>query len=152
MGHMEHTTAGTAANTYRARLRGGPDDGALIGVTALPGGAPPDFFHAGPDDSGVYVLAGAPHDDGSLPYWFLSTMPEHDEPEAEGSTWTLISLAVVGGHPKVWHQHGQGTAPVRLRADRMDSTDTPTFVGRAYGCPECGEVTVISLPSGRLDA
>ncbi len=38
----------------------------IVRVTSLPGGGPPDFFHAGPDDQGVYVLAGMPHSDEML--------------------------------------------------------------------------------------
>jgi hypothetical protein len=144
---METGTTQTTPQTYRARLRGGPDDGAQVRVSPLPGGAPPDFFHAGPDDPGVYVLAGAPHEDGSLPYWFISSLPSAAEPvEPPASTWTLVSLSGDGGSPKVWHQHGEGTAPVRLHVERAMSDSLPAFVGRAYTCPECDETTVISLP------
>lgn len=140
-------TTPARAQTYHAKLRGGPDDGALVRVTPLPNGAPPDFFHAGPDDSGVYVLAGAPHEDGSLPYWFISSLPMAEEPDSMGgSTWTLISIAEGDAAPQVWHQHSEGTQPVRLRAETAPSSKVPSFVGRVYTCPDCEETTVISLP------
>lgn len=144
---MDQSTTTTTSQPYIARLRGGPDDGALVRVVPLPGGSPPDFFHAGPDDPGVYVLAGAPREDGSLPYWFIPSLPQAEEPVVpRESTWTLVSMA--GGHepPKVWHQHGEGTSPVRLHAELARSGQVPSFVGRAYVCPECDETTVISLP------
>lgn len=136
----------TTMRAYRARLRGGPDDGALVPVTPLPGGAPPDFFHAGPDDPGVYVLAGAPRDDGTLPYWFISSLPmAAGSTEVRPSTCTLVSMAGGQGSPKVWHQHGEGRAPVRLHAAAADAP-LPSCIGRTYICPECEETTVISLP------
>ena len=132
---------------YQARLRGGPDDGALVRVCSLPGGAPPDFFHAGPDDPGVYVLAGAPHEDESLPYLFISSLARAQEPEPDRpSTWTLVSMAKDDGVPRVWHQHGERERPVSLRAEAASSARLPAFVGRVYSCPECDETTVISLP------
>jgi hypothetical protein len=146
-GPMEQGIDSRTLQTYHARLRGGPDDGALVLVSPLPSGAPPDFFHAGPDDPGVYVLAGAPLADGSLPYWFISSLPRTDEPvEVTRSTWTLISIAADDGSPKVWHQHGEGSVPVRLRVERIGSERTPSFMGREYTCPECEETTIISLP------
>ena len=144
---MARVTTPTAQPDYLARLRGGPDDGALVRITPLPGGAPPDFFHAGPDDPGMYVLAGLPHADGTMPYWFMSSLPPASDPRApERSTWTLISLAGAGGSFKVWHQHGEGTAPVRLRPEDIASARVPAFMGRAYVCPECEDTTVVSLP------
>lgn len=116
-------------------------------MTALPGGDPPDFFHAGPDDQGVYVLAGAENADRSLPYWWI---PDHYRtPTAtgpEGATWTLISVAPDGRSAKVWHQHGASSTPVRLAAEPLASARVPSFVGRGYVCSECDEMTVISLP------
>lgn len=147
MGGMEKSTTSTTPQTYRATLRGGPDDGASMLVNPMPGGVPPDFFHAGPDDPGVYVLAGAPLEDGALPYWFISSLPRAEEPVVPAhATWTLVSIADDGKTPKVWHQHGEGTGPVRLRAESLGSPRVPSFVGRAYTCPECAETTVISLP------
>ncbi len=144
---MERDTVAQSAPTYRARLRGGPDDGAVLRIAPLPGGAPPDFFHAGPDDPGMYVLAGSPNSDGSLPYWFISSQPSFEErPPPEQSTWTLVSVADPEGRPKVWHQHGEDSKPVRLRAEPIGTSRVPSFVGRAYVCPECEEITVISLP------
>jgi hypothetical protein len=64
----------------------------------------------------------------------------------EQSTWTLISVGGGGGTPKVWHQHGEGTAPVPLRVESVGSMAAPAFVGRAYVCPDCDEVSVVSLP------
>lgn len=144
---MERDTTTTLPKAYRARLRGGPDDGAIVDVSALPGGGPPDFFHAGPDDPGMYVLAGAPRQDGSLPYWFMSSLPAVGElvgPRC--STWTLVSVSEDGRHTQVWHQHGTDASPVRLLAERNGSLTAPSFSGRAYYCPECGDSTVISLP------
>lgn len=147
MGPMGAGTRPGTTRTYQARLRGGPDDGALVYVSPLPGGAPPDFFHAGPDDPGVYVLAGAPRADGSLPYLFISSLPCAPGPELDrSSTWTLVSVTGDGQAPQVWHQHGQGASPVRLRAETASSAPLPAFVGRVYSCPECDETTVISLP------
>lgn len=144
---MEIHTPPAAARTYRAKLRGGPDDGALVRVTPLPDGAPPDFFHAGLDDSGVYVLAGAPHEDGSLPYWFISSLPREEEPDSPAeSTWTLVSIAEGDESPQIWHQHSDGAQPVRLRAETAPSSKVPSFVGRVYTCPECEATTVVSLP------
>lgn len=144
---METGIRPTAIPTYQARLRGGPDDGAMVRITPLPGGAPPDFFHAGPDDPGMYVLAGAPLEDGSLPYWFISSLPRSEEPDQpSGTTWTLVSITDDDEPPQVWHQHGEGSPPVRLHSETATSSRTPSFVGRAYTCPECEETTVISLP------
>jgi hypothetical protein len=132
---------------YVARLRGGPDDGALVRIPALSDGAPPDFFHAGPQDPGVYVLAGLPHADGSMPYWFMSSQPGVAGPvDPARSTWTLISLARDGLGVKAWHQHGEATRPVRLRAEPASSSRTPAAVGVAYVCPECDDLTVMSVP------
>jgi hypothetical protein len=134
--------------TYRARLRGGPDDGSDVAIAALPGGGPPDFFHAGPDDSGMYVLAGLPDPDGSMPYWW---MPEHGgtadvDAEAE-ATWTLISLGD-DGETKLWHQHGEDSPPVRLAVEPVKASRLPTHIGRAYTCPVCHDTAVLSRPPG----
>jgi len=147
MGLMGSQTSEQTRTAYEARLRGGPDDGAVVQVTALPGGAPPDFFHAGPDDQGVYVLAGLAHPDESLPYWWIpdhSRLPSGAGPE--GATWTLISMDRDGTAAKVWHQHGVGATPVRLAVEPMTSARVPAFVGRGYVCSECDELTVVSFP------
>lgn len=144
---MEIGTRPGIAQAYEARLRGGPDDGAVVRVSPLPDGAPPDFFHAGPDDPGVYVLAGAPHEDGSLPYWFISSLPYAEQPEPDRpATWTLVSVASGDEAPRVWHQHGEGALPIQLSAETASSARSPAFIGRVYTCPECEETTVISLP------
>ena len=133
---------------YRARLRGGPDDGSDVTVSALPSGGPPDFFHAGPDDQGMYVLAGLPHTDGTMPYWWIPSQSRKQSTESPGDgTWTLISLGDDGISTKVWHQHGEGTEPVRLHAESIESARVPAFVGRGYVCAECGDMTVVSRPS-----
>jgi hypothetical protein len=132
---------------YRARLRGGPDDGSDVSVAALPGGEPPDFFHAGPDDQGMYVLAGSPHADGTMPYWWIPSQARVPvATSSEDATWTLISLGDDGLSAKVWHQHGEGAEPVRLRVEPIKSAKVPTFVGRGYACDECGDMTVVSRP------
>jgi hypothetical protein len=144
---METHSIAPAVQTYQARLRGGPDDGALVRISALPGGAPPDFLDARPEDPGLYVLAGAPHADGSLPYWFMSSLQAAQEQAAtDGPTWTLVSIPEGREAPRVWHQHREGEPPVRLRAEPAASARVPSFVGRVYSCPECEETTVISLP------
>lgn len=141
-----HTTP-VMRRSYEARLRGGPDDGGVIRVSASPSGEPPDFFHAGPDDGGVYVLAGLPYRDGTLPYWWMAThrrVPSAGGPE--GATWTLVSIGGDGSAVTVWHQHGAGATPVRLSAQVAGSASLPDFVGRAFECAECDELTVVSLP------
>jgi hypothetical protein len=141
--------------TYQARLRGGPDDGDVVGAHPLAAGGPPDFLRAGPDDQGTYVLAGMPHADGTLPYWWI---PDHRQLPAsvgpEGATWTLISVGRDGTTTKVWHQHGSAATPVRLEPEPLASAQVPVFVGRGYVCPECDELTVVSFPpeADTLDA
>jgi hypothetical protein len=133
---------------YRARLRGGPDDGGDVTVAALPGGGPPDFFHAGPDDQGMYVLAGSPYANGTMPYWWIASPSRvPDATNTEDATWTLISLGDDGLSTKVWHQHGEGAEPIRLHVEPIESARVPTFVGRGYVCAECGDMTVVSRPS-----
>ncbi len=140
-------TGERARTAYQARLRGGPDDGAVVRVTALPGGEAPDFFHAGPDDQGVYVLAGSAHADETLPYWWIadhSRLPRSTGPES--ATWTLISMSHDGKSAKVWHQHGAGATPTRLLPEPMHSAKVPLFIGRGYICSECDDLTVVSFP------
>lgn len=145
---MGSQTTARARTAYQARLRGGPDDGGVVRVAALPGGGPPDFFHAGPDDQGVYVLAGSPYSDETLPYWWIadhSRLPTSGGPE--GATWTLISMGNDGTAAKVWHQHGASAAPVRLTPEPLQSAKVPVFVGRGYVCSDCDDLTVVSFPS-----
>jgi hypothetical protein len=54
---------------YRARLEGGPRHGRKVALRAGPLGGPPDFVHG--DEEGIYALAGAPRQDGTLPYWWM---------------------------------------------------------------------------------
>ena len=148
MGPMAIKTGEETRTTYQARLRGGPDDGAVVRANALAAGGPPDFLRAGPDDQGVYVLAGMPHADGTMPYWWI---PDHRRLPAsvgpEGATWTLISVGCDGATSKVWHQHGSGASPVRLVPEPLASAQVPAFVGRGYVCTECDEMTVLSFPT-----
>ena len=144
---MDTSTRADTRRDYLARLRGGPDDGALIRVAALPGGSPPDFFHAGPDDPGLYALAGLPHADGSIPYWWVPNRPRPPDPSRLGeSTWTLLSATGGGRTLRVWHQHGAGSKPVQLYAQEVTSTRVRTLAGRTFVCPECEDMTVIGLP------
>jgi hypothetical protein len=149
MGPMERASGSTAGAGYLARLRGGPDDGALVRVASLPGGAPPDFLRAGLDDSGMYVLAGMPHPDGAMPYWFMPSLPQPEDAVAfEQSTWTLVSMAGAGHALKIWHQHGEGTRPIRLRPEAVESGGRSGSASRAYVCPECEDTTVVSDEGG----
>ena len=150
MGPMAEQTTLPTRRGYRARLRGGPDDGSDVRVSALPGGGPPEFFQAGPDELGMYVLAGLTHPDGAVPYWWIpsrSRAPSAVGPE--DATWTLVSLGDDGLSIKVWHQHGEGAEPVRLHAEPIGSAQVPAFVGRGYVCAECDEMTVVSRPPGQ---
>lgn len=62
-------------------------------------------------------------------------------------TWTLISLADDDTSMKVWHQHGAGLEPTPMKAAPVSSARLPAFLGRCYVCPECDELTVVSLPA-----
>ena len=146
MGHMGKLLNLPTRQGYRARLSGGPDDGSDVSVAALPGGGPPDFFHAGPDDQGMYVLAGSRHADGTMPYWWMPSQARVPVANPEDATWTLISLGDDGLSAKVWHQHGEGAEPVRLHVEPIKSAKVPAFVGRGYVCDECGDMTVVSRP------
>ncbi len=143
---MDTNRAATPASVYRARLRGGPDDGTDIGVAPLADGAPPEFLHSGPDDSGMYLLAGLPDPDGSLPYWWVPSQASAFSPGDPGeATWTLISLADDGA-TKMWHQHGEDAEPVPLNVEPVGSGDLPSHIGRAYSCPACHDTAVLSRP------
>jgi hypothetical protein len=149
---MDRWSAPTVAITYRARLRGGPDDGCDMEVAALPGGEPPDFFAADDEDSGTYVLAGLPNLDGSMPYWWIpaSTGLSGQVDEA-AATWTLISLGD-DGTTRLWHQHGEDAEPVPLDVEPVDSAAVPVHIGRAYSCRVCQDMTVLSRPAGESGA
>jgi hypothetical protein len=142
----QRTTLPTRQN-YHARLRGGPDDGSDVQLSGRPGGGPPEFFHAGSDDQGMYVLAGSPHSDGTLPYqWNPSLGQAQVDTDPTDATWTLVSVSGDDRSTKVWHQHGEGAEPVRLEAEPLKSATVPSFVGRGYVCRECDDMTVVSRP------
>lgn len=143
---MATNPASTTEKSYHARLRGGPDDGIDMIVSAGTDGEPPEFLHAVADDSGMYLLAGLPNADGSMPYWWVPSQPGAvDATEPGDATWTLISLADDGA-TKLWHQHGEDAEPVQLVAEPVKSGDLPTHIGRAYNCPTCHDTAVLSRP------
>jgi hypothetical protein len=143
---MDDKPLSSAARAYRARLRGGPDDGLDLAVAALPDGAPPEVLHGGDDDLGMYLLAGLPNPDGSMPYWWVpaQSAPSVDAQPGE-ATWTLISLADDGA-TKLWHQHGEDSEPVPLMMEPLSSADVPIHIGRAFSCPVCDDTAVLSRP------
>lgn len=61
-------------------------------------------------------------------------------------TWILISLDDQGRLVRVWHQHGEGTAPVRLVPDTVNSGVAPSISAQAWECEECEALTVVSRP------
>lgn len=143
---MDTTHTSNTGRTYRARLRGGPDDGIDVAVAALPDGAPPEVLHGGDDDLGMYLLAGLPNPDGSMPYWWVPAQPAGADTAQPGeATWTLISLADDGA-TKLWHQHGEDSEPVSLVVEPLSSAEVPIHIGRAYSCPACHDTAVISRP------
>jgi hypothetical protein len=136
----------TSEKSYHARLRGGPDDGTDMIVGAASDGEPPEFLHAIADDTGMYLLAGLPNPDGSMPYWWVPSQQGAVHATAPGeATWTLISLADDGA-TKLWHQHGEDSEPVQLVAEPVKTADLPTHIGRAYSCPNCDDTAVLSRP------
>lgn len=142
---MDRWSAPAVAKTYRARLRGGPDDGNALDVTSLADGEPPDFLHGEEEESGMYVLAGLPNPDGSMPYWWIPASTGLTAPRnPASSTWTLISLGDDGA-TRLWHQHGEDAEPVALNVEPVDGK-IPTHIGRAYVCPVCQDMTVLSRP------
>jgi hypothetical protein len=58
--------------TYIARFEGGPRDAQLTPVLSLDSGQPPDILLTPGRPEWLYVRAGAPRADGSLPYLYLS--------------------------------------------------------------------------------
>lgn len=142
---MATNTTSSAATAYRARLRGGPDDGVDVVVGAQSDGEPPEFLPTG-TDAGMYLLAGLPNPDGSMPYWWVPAQVEaYGRPDPNAATWTLISLAE-DGSTKLWHQHGEDSEPVQLVVESVDGTELPTHIGRAYNCPACHDTAVLSRP------
>lgn len=143
---MDTKRARMEIKTYRARLRGGPDDGTDIAVAAMPDGEPPEFLYADPEESGMYLLAGLPNPDASTPYWWVASGPSLVRTtDPVDATWTLISLADDGA-TKLWHQHGEGTEPVQLTMEPVGRREAPTHVGRAYNCSVCHDTAVLSRP------
>jgi hypothetical protein len=57
---------------FAARFEHGPHGGTVGPVQGLEFGQPPDLLFTQVPFDGVYVLAGGPRPDGSLPYWWLS--------------------------------------------------------------------------------
>ena len=69
---MTTSATGPAPVTHLARLEGGPRNGTERPIAARPSGQPPDFLHLAEHAEGVYALAGARRDDGTLPYWWMT--------------------------------------------------------------------------------
>lgn len=92
------------------------------------------------------LRAGAGEGSPEMPISPRSSRSDEQAPDPmDRSTWTLISLGG-GAMPMVWHQHGDGMPPVRLQSDKVGSSRVPSRSGRAYVCPECDELAVVSLP------
>ena len=64
----EETQPQPERRSYFARFEGGPRDGTVSVVLALETGGPPEILLTPGQPGWVYVLAGAPRRDGSLPY------------------------------------------------------------------------------------
>lgn len=144
---MDRWSTSTAARSYRARLRGGPDDGSAVEVEALSDGEPPDFIGAGDEELGMYVLAGLPNLDGSMPYWWIAAPNGLTTPaDPASATWTLVSLGE-DGETRMWHQHGEDAEPVPLTVESVESGELPVHLGRAYSCSACEDMTVLSRPA-----
>jgi hypothetical protein len=58
--------------SHVARFEEGPRDGTMAVVPALESGEPPEMLLTPGRPDWVYVLAGAPRHDGSLPYLHMS--------------------------------------------------------------------------------
>jgi hypothetical protein len=144
---MERWSALTVTGGFRARLRGGPEDGRAVELEALADGEPPDCFAATDDESGMYVRAGLPNLDGSMPYWWIPATSSLISPvDPDTATWTLVSLGD-DGETRMWHQHGENAEPVPLIVEPVESVEVPVQVGRAYSCPACPDMTVLSRPA-----
>lgn len=57
--------------TVLARFMTGPRDGGLAHVLALESGQPPDILLTPEQPDWIYILAGGPQQDGSLPYLYM---------------------------------------------------------------------------------
>jgi hypothetical protein len=57
--------------THVVRFEAGPRDGSVAAVLALETGQPPDLLLTPGRPDWVYVLAGGPRSDGSLPYLYM---------------------------------------------------------------------------------
>ncbi len=72
--------------TYLARFEEGPRDGTLTAVLALESGEPPEVLLTPGRRNEVYVLAGGPRRDGSLPYLHMppskAALLRHSRPQA----------------------------------------------------------------------
>jgi hypothetical protein len=82
-----------------------------------------------------------------MPYLWSPRRGE-DWPQEGPATWTLISLDEQGRLQKMWHQHAEGRTPTPLAPEAVDSDTVPAVFGRAWVCPECSEITVVSQPVG----
>jgi hypothetical protein len=71
---MDLTHSTSPRRTYVARFEGGPRHGAAAQVRAVASGFPPDLIRHPGQPTGVYLLAGGPRADGSVPYWWMSRM------------------------------------------------------------------------------
>lgn len=60
-----------ARPTHIARFEDGPRGGTTVAVLALESGQPPDVLLTPGQPDWVYVLAGGPRRDGSLPYLYM---------------------------------------------------------------------------------
>ena len=128
---MERSRGRETAKAYRARLRGGPADGTDLAVPAESDGEPPESIDAGPDDSGMYLLAGLPNPDGSTPYWWIAADTGALRPaDPAEATWTLVSIGD-DGSTTMWHQHGEDAEPVPLAVEPVATDELPTHIGRA---------------------
>lgn len=143
---LERTTRSTR-DLFVARMAGGPMDGAVVILPALADGGAPDVYEADHHSDGLYVLGGSERTDGTMPYLWSPRPADHWWPEpGTPATWTLISLDEHGRLRRLWHQHAEGRTPTPLTPEAVDSVTVPTVFGRAWVCPECAEITVVSQP------
>ena len=62
----------SAPRLFAARFEGGPRDGTVAHVRGTQVGQPPDLIRSPGRPDGLYLLAGGPHRDGHLPYWWMT--------------------------------------------------------------------------------